>query len=51
MDWLDPTDDLRVVLAVIRLAATERENYRGPVFFNPGVCFELADNSLNIGKA
>ncbi|CAK7231730.1 hypothetical protein SCUCBS95973_008017, partial [Sporothrix curviconia] len=36
MDWLSPTEDLRVVLAVIRLPATVRENYGGPVFFNPG---------------
>jgi hypothetical protein len=36
MDWLDPTDDERVVLAVIRLRATERDDYRGPVIFNPG---------------
>lgn len=36
MDWLDPSDDLRVVLAVIRLRATDTDNYRGPIFFNPG---------------
>ncbi|KAI1343268.1 hypothetical protein F5Y15DRAFT_369532 [Xylariaceae sp. FL0016] len=36
MDWLDPTDDERVVLAVVRLGATELDDYRGPVFFNPG---------------
>lgn len=42
MDWLDPTDDLRVVLAVIRLRATDRDNYGGPVFFNPGVGFPHA---------
>ncbi|KAI0975660.1 hypothetical protein F4678DRAFT_276781 [Xylaria arbuscula] len=36
MDWLDPSDEERVVLAVIRLRATEKEDYRGPVFFNPG---------------
>jgi hypothetical protein len=37
MDWLDPTDNQRVVLAVIRLPATDHNNYGGPVFFNPGV--------------
>ena len=36
MDWLDPSDDLRVVLAVVRLRATDQANYRGPIFFNPG---------------
>lgn len=36
MDWQDPTDDQRVVLAVIRLRAANRTDYRGPVFFNPG---------------
>jgi pimeloyl-ACP methyl ester carboxylesterase len=36
MDWLDPTDDQRVVLAVVRLPAANRTDYRGPVFFNPG---------------
>ncbi|KLU86095.1 hypothetical protein MAPG_05114 [Magnaporthiopsis poae ATCC 64411] len=36
MDWLDPSDDSRVVLAVIRLRATNMTDYRGPVFFNPG---------------
>jgi len=36
LDWLEPSDDARVVLAVIRLRATEVDDYRGPVFFNPG---------------
>ncbi|KAK3335899.1 TAP-like protein-domain-containing protein [Cercophora scortea] len=39
MDWQDPTEDLRVVLAIIRLraaTATNTSDYRGPVFFNPG---------------
>ncbi|KAH8655858.1 Alpha/Beta hydrolase protein [Xylariales sp. PMI_506] len=36
MDWLDPSDDQRVTLAVIKLPAADREDYRGPVFFNPG---------------
>lgn len=41
MDWLDPTDGLRVVLAVIRLPAADRKNYGGPIFFNPGVGFAV----------
>lgn len=38
LDWLDPTEDDRVVLAVARLRATETKagDYKGPVFFNPG---------------
>ncbi|KAL1878107.1 hypothetical protein VTK73DRAFT_8068 [Phialemonium thermophilum] len=36
MDWQDPTDDERVVLAIIRLRAKNRTDYRGPVIFNPG---------------
>lgn len=36
IDWIDPTEDDRVVLAVIRLPAVNREDYRGPVIFNPG---------------
>jgi hypothetical protein len=38
LDWQDPSDDERVVLAVMRLpAATKNQSdYRGPVIFNPG---------------
>lgn len=36
MDWLAPTEDDRVVLAIARLRATKTDDYRGPVFFNPG---------------
>ncbi|KAI1372506.1 alpha/beta-hydrolase [Hypoxylon crocopeplum] len=38
MDWLDPSDDPRerVVLAVIRIRATKLDDYKGPIFFNPG---------------
>ncbi|KAH8812707.1 TAP-like protein-domain-containing protein, partial [Xylogone sp. PMI_703] len=36
LDWLDPSDDARVVLAVIKLPATDLEDYKGPVFTNPG---------------
>jgi pimeloyl-ACP methyl ester carboxylesterase len=36
MDWLDPSEDLRVVIAIIRLRASNATASRGPVFFNPG---------------
>ncbi|KAI3397104.1 hypothetical protein diail_11247 [Diaporthe ilicicola] len=36
MDWLEPEAGQHVVLAVIRLRATETKDYKGPVFFNPG---------------
>lgn len=36
VDWLDPTEDDRIVLAIARLRAVETDDYRGPVFFNPG---------------
>ncbi|KAI1765668.1 alpha/beta-hydrolase [Hypoxylon sp. FL1150] len=38
MDWLSPSEDAheRVVLAVMRLRATELDDYKGPIFFNPG---------------
>ena len=38
MDWINPTDDERVVLGVIKLKAstTNTTNYKGAVFFNPG---------------
>ncbi|KAI1642561.1 alpha/beta-hydrolase [Daldinia loculata] len=38
MDWLSPPEDAqaRVVLAVIRLRAVELDDYKGPLFFNPG---------------
>ncbi|KAI1391767.1 alpha/beta-hydrolase [Hypoxylon trugodes] len=38
MDWLNPSDDPhdRVILAVMRLRATELDDYKGPIFFNPG---------------
>jgi len=35
MDWLDPSDEQRVILAVARLRATASPR-RGPLFFNPG---------------
>ncbi|KFY96087.1 hypothetical protein V498_02908 [Pseudogymnoascus sp. VKM F-4517 (FW-2822)] len=36
LDWLDPSDDARAIIAIIRLPATDLDDYRGPVFFNPG---------------
>ncbi|KAK1829949.1 hypothetical protein QBC39DRAFT_412302 [Podospora conica] len=39
LDWLDPSDDHRVALAVIRLRASTRNETaprRGPIIFNPG---------------
>ncbi|KFZ02270.1 hypothetical protein V500_00266 [Pseudogymnoascus sp. VKM F-4518 (FW-2643)] len=36
LDWLDPSDDARAIIAIIRLRATDLDDYRGPVFFNPG---------------
>ena len=39
MDWIDPTDDQRVILGVIKLKASTAKNasdYKGAVFFNPG---------------
>ncbi|KAI0162629.1 alpha beta hydrolase fold family [Pestalotiopsis sp. NC0098] len=36
LDWLEPSDDERVVLAVIRAPATNTHDYKGPVFVNPG---------------
>lgn len=37
MDWVEPSDEQRVYLAVIRLQAKTKKDYRGPVFVNPGV--------------
>lgn len=37
MDWQDPSNDQKVVIAIMRLRATDTRDYRGPVFFNPGV--------------
>lgn len=36
LDWLDPQEEDRVVLAIARLRATETTDYKGPVIFNPG---------------
>jgi hypothetical protein len=37
MDWLNPSDDQRVILAVIRRPAKNKDDYRGPAIVNPGV--------------
>jgi len=36
LDWLNPSDGRKVVLAVVRRSATDHTNYLGPVFVNPG---------------
>ena len=36
LDWLDPSDDARAIIAIIRLRATDLDDYRGPAIFNPG---------------
>lgn len=36
MDWLDPSDYKRVILAVSKIKATDTDNYKGAAFFNPG---------------
>lgn len=38
LDWQDPTDDERVILAISKLKATTTDpaDYKGAVFFNPG---------------
>ncbi|KAM0436791.1 hypothetical protein ACHAPT_002502 [Fusarium lateritium] len=36
MDWLDPSDQKRVVVGVIKLAAKSKDNPVSPVFVNPG---------------
>lgn len=36
LDWLEPSDDDRVVLAVMRAPARNTRDYKGPVFVNPG---------------
>lgn len=40
MDWQEPNDEQRVILAITRLRATNTDDYRGPVIFNPGVSTE-----------
>lgn len=37
MDWVDPSDDQRVVLAITRIPAVNKTDYLGPVILNPGV--------------
>ncbi|CZS96242.1 uncharacterized protein RCO7_04983 [Rhynchosporium graminicola] len=36
LDWQDPSDDLRASIAMIRLNATDRSDYKGSLFINPG---------------
>jgi pimeloyl-ACP methyl ester carboxylesterase len=35
LDWLQPSEDERVILAIIKLPASDFETYKGPVFINP----------------
>jgi hypothetical protein len=37
LDWLDPSPDQQIVLAVSRLRASNTKDYKGALFFNPGV--------------
>ncbi|APA12989.1 hypothetical protein sscle_10g077590 [Sclerotinia sclerotiorum 1980 UF-70] len=36
LDWLEPTNTSKVVLAVLRRNATASVDYKGPLFINPG---------------
>lgn len=45
LDWIEPLDEDRVVLAIIRAPAKSRKDYRGPIFVNPGVS---RDSSIQI---
>ncbi|PVH87626.1 alpha/beta-hydrolase [Cadophora sp. DSE1049] len=36
LDWQDPSDDIRVSIAMIKLNATDRKEYKGSLFINPG---------------
>ncbi|KAE8441236.1 hypothetical protein EG329_005600 [Mollisiaceae sp. DMI_Dod_QoI] len=36
LDWLDESDPRRATIAIIRYSATDRTDYKGPVFINPG---------------
>ncbi|KAF4973244.1 hypothetical protein FSARC_399 [Fusarium sarcochroum] len=36
MDWLEPSDDKRVVLGIIKLPAKSKDNPVSPLFVNPG---------------
>ncbi|KAK0120000.1 hypothetical protein ONS95_011418 [Cadophora gregata] len=36
LDWQDPSDDLRASIAMIKLNATDRKDYKGSLFINPG---------------
>ncbi|KAA8570852.1 hypothetical protein EYC84_000243 [Monilinia fructicola] len=36
LDWLEPTNSSKVVLAVLRKNATSKVDYKGPLFINPG---------------
>jgi len=37
MHYDDPSSNETVILAIVRLNATNRENYQGSILYNPGV--------------
>jgi len=39
LDWLDPSEKRRAAIAILRFNATDRKDYKGPVFINPGMYF------------
>jgi hypothetical protein len=39
MDWQNQGSAGRVVIALARLPAKSLTDYKGSMFFNPGVCF------------
>jgi hypothetical protein len=36
LDWLNPAPSPLATIAIIRYNATDRSNYKGPIFINPG---------------
>jgi hypothetical protein len=36
LDWLDPSPSHLVTIAIIRYNATDKTNYKGSIFINPG---------------
>ena len=52
LDWLEPSGEERVVLAVIKLPAKHLESYNGPLFTNPGgPWWSGVESLLSSGKA
>lgn len=40
MNWADPEGPGRVTLAVMRIPAKNTTDYKGPLFYNPGVSWK-----------